>query len=249
MRFLAGLLLAGTLAWGTIAPVQVVNGTSSSCSAGACTLTVAATTAGNLGVVFLSATNTSTKISSVSGGGTWVANGACKTTSSAQAADLAYITSLTGGVTSLTITASNTYVNAVSFAEYSASGTWSFESCTLLANQSSTSHPTSPSVTTTGTSDLIVTVLATTGMHYGNTTVTGAGWTTPCPILLPGPALTNAQSAGDHALNVAPGSYQATFTGYSGGATFGAAAIVFSVTGGAGTTFVPQMPIWIQEEM
>lgn len=201
-----------------------------------CTFTGVTTTAGNLGVIQLAANYPLEHINSVSGAGTWVASGACpsQSTGTGTSGDIAYVLSLSGGTSTITVTASNAYSNAAIFTEYALSGaTWTVDgACQTLNNQAATTHPTSPSITTTGADDVIVTVLATSGMHYGSSTVTGTGWTTPLTMFFPGPAFSNAATVGDDAVGVAAGTYQATFTNIS--STFGSSLMAFTATSSGG---------------
>ena len=85
-QFLAIFFVVGTIAtclflphytYAAITRVQIVNPASTACSGTTCTITVSSTTAGDLGVITFIGSSVVTSISSVSGGGTWVANGAC----------------------------------------------------------------------------------------------------------------------------------------------------------------------------
>ena len=232
-----GTAVSGSTGAGTIVRVQQVVPETGACSGNTCTVTVSPTTAGNLGVIlFVGGSGGVSGIQSVSGGGTWTANNACLSSGGApsQISDIAYNLNLTSGATTITVTARNLYAYYVVYAEYSG-GTWSLDGvCQTLNNQASTANPKSPSITTTGSKDLLVTVVDTAGMHYGSATVTGTGWASPFTMYMPGPAFDNSQAAGDDALNVGPGTYQATFTTFSGGSTFSSSAFAFKAS-----VFVP----------
>lgn len=209
----------------TISNIQRVSPTSSVCVSATCTITVASTTAGNLGVVLATTGDHTTYISSVSGGGTWTANGACAAASTVQdgMSDIAYNLNLTGGATTITVTASSNYPGYVAYAEYHG-GTWTLDgACASAANVAASLTASSPPVTTTGAKDLIVTAIDIDYQHYSTQTVTGTGWTNPFDIFLPGPAFSNTNGVGNDALNVSAGTYQMSVTqnssmGYSSSA-------------------------------
>ena len=216
---------------GTITSVQIANSGSTAVNcAPTCSLTVTSTGSGHLGVIAYYSQSISGSfpfyISSVSGGGAWVSNGACRVqdTVTGTSVDLAYVLATTSGTTSISVTLTNNDSNATfAFYEYSAASSFSLGACTTLASQPSSANPTSPSFTTSATNSVGVTVLATVGIGYGTTTVTGTGCTTPYRVGLP----TIPQSATDDILNVAAGTYQCTFTGYAGGETYASAVLSF----------------------
>lgn len=115
-----------------------------------CTLSVSSTGTGNLLVLeYVSSgvgSNYLTNISSVTGGGTWVAGGAChaQDTASSQGTDIAYVLSSSSGTTSLSITLStNESLGMFLFKEYHrTSGTTSLDgSCQSLNTQSPSANP------------------------------------------------------------------------------------------------------------
>ena len=166
-----------TLSKATISLVQ--NPTMSQCGfVTSCAITVTSTGSGNFGFFSVATNSGSQNISSISGGGTWTIPGGttCRRTNGAGSEDCAYITSLTGGVTSITVTMSAKVTHLmIQFLEYSSAGL-SFD-----AGASTASSGANPSVTTitgiTGTNDLVIQSLT----NGNNATITGPGgnWTNP----------------------------------------------------------------------
>lgn len=145
---------------------QHVNTGSGACNGGAgadCpALTVSATGAGNVGVIMLlNAQASGHNIASVSGGGTWVipAASACELGNNNEGdVSCAYILSLTGGVTSITVTmnAASTLTD-VTYWEYSVSpGPALLDTTGTVRNTSASTSQTCNTLTLTGTKDIIV---------------------------------------------------------------------------------------------
>jgi hypothetical protein len=218
---------------GAITRVQQIVPTAK-CVSGPCTVNIAATEAGNLGVLMSlnEFAGNNVRIVDVTGGGAWVANGACKTQGSGDGGvvDIAYNLSLAAGTTSLTVNlnyfgSGGNYLMFVEYRPSSPGAPWSLDgACGHITGTSI--NPTTPTMVTSGANSVIVAVVGTASMNYGNTNVSGAGWTTPYTMFWPGPALPNTRGCGDDALNVPPGTYQATFNnGYS--KNFASSALAF----------------------
>jgi len=225
------VLLFSAFSLASIARVQHTSVINQNCSP-TCTLSISSTGSGHLLVlVYATGYSPGTSISSVTGGGTWVASGACvsQDTTGGSGIDIAYVLSSSSGTTSLSITVSHSdTLAAFAFAEYSG-GTASLDgSCQTISNQSASTHPLSAAITTAGTNDLIVTGVEQTGFHYGTTTVTnqqGTGWTTPIVEL-------NGVLGFDDDLNVSASTYQASFTG-SGSYTYCSSTFAFTFSSGS----------------
>ena len=204
----------------TFTAVQHLN--TGTCNGGApaiCTLTVSTMCASTpcIGIIYASNNgNGSQYITSVSGGGgTWISNGLCPSTDNhgdqyqGEWVDMAYNLSLTSGSSvAITINWSGNYGNGnFGYAEYTYTGSApTFGGCVTLGTTSSGPYV-SPSVTTTGSSSLIVTIEADNGRFISGNTVSGTGWTSPTTPI----TLNSGYQPGDDALNVAAGTYQVTY--------------------------------------
>jgi hypothetical protein len=127
------------------------------CTAGVCHLTVTSTGTGHAAILQAMATaGSGITISSVSGGcGTWVvASGAHISNASEIDVNQAYCTSTVSGATTITATMSTTSTFILIYFEWSWSGsTITFDVANTATNASGTT--TGPSLTLTGTNDLI----------------------------------------------------------------------------------------------
>jgi hypothetical protein len=179
-----------------------------------CSITVPSTTSGNL-LVFTSVNaDSATALLTPSGGGTWVTCSYATTTPIPETVAIYYVLSATGGTTSISLSASYEDYYGIAYTEY-AGGTFTLDGACQHTSGGATATPLSPSLTTAGAKDVLVTVLGSVYIDYGApaTTVSGAGWTSPLQTYLwlnkfaPG----NAVGIFDDGLNVAAGTYQATF--------------------------------------
>jgi hypothetical protein len=243
MRFLLLLAVCTSLANAALSRVQQVVVTCTDATPPyTCDITVSSTSAGNLGVLLELGNPSSAHMTAISGGGSWTI-ASCHGTETGiydYIGTVAYNTNLSAGVTTLSVTMGYNG-NRFVFTEYSGneSGTWDLDgTCQSRSNQTATEHPTSDSITTTGTHDVIVTQIVIGSMLYGNSTVTGTGWTTPYTMFFPGPTFSVTQGAGDDAVDVAAGTYQATFTGYAT-RPYGSLTLAFSFTASGGGSSAP----------
>jgi hypothetical protein len=202
---LLGVGNSGTV---TITRVQHSPSSSQACFP-TCPITISSTGSGNLGVLAYSDNAFSADhISSVSGGGTWIAAGACVAFESGSGTDLAYVLSLTGGVTSLSITLNGSDGGAdFVFFEYSrSSGSWALDgSCGTEAHSAANPNTTASMSVGVGNTDVIVAALATASGYCPGTAVGGTGWTTPILNVT-----TGTLAAFIDALQVNAGTYQGT---------------------------------------
>jgi hypothetical protein len=130
-----------------------------------CRLTVPSTGSGHLLVLIEGDTGSNGfKISSVSGAGTWVVPSGAGTCNANAGLSCAYVLSSTSGVTSVSVTlAGSTTTAGFSWWEISRS-TGSFTLDTQGAKaQSGTISPVSPTITCTGTNDVVITAIAGSG--------------------------------------------------------------------------------------
>jgi hypothetical protein len=201
----------------TIVRAQHAFSSDTNCSP-TCTLTISSTTAGDVGVLSYSDfTGASVHISSVSGGGTWVAAGACEASDTAGGdyTDQAYILSLTGSTTSISVTLSASDAGAdLQFNEYHrSSGSWTLDgSCGAVSNPTAANPTNTASMTVgSGNTDVIVAVLEPASNYCSGRAVGGTGWTTP--ILDVGGT---TASAFIDAVQVTSGTYQGTVAASTG---------------------------------
>lgn len=134
------------------------------CSGSSCTLTVSSTGSGH-GAVIQAAEAGGAHISSVSGGGTWTAPVGCQVNSGPVGGlSAAYNTSLSSGITSISITFSGTIADLdVVFREVSWSGSSiSYDTCGTVSGGPSTSAN-GPTLTLSGSSDAIGQFMASSG--------------------------------------------------------------------------------------
>lgn len=110
-RLILFLLLLSSPAWATISVTQhLISSSNCGATSQTCNLTITSTTAGNLGFASIHIGVATEFITSISGGGTWVAPGGCQgvDTGAAKATSCAYNLTLTGGTTSITVTRTST---------------------------------------------------------------------------------------------------------------------------------------------
>lgn len=215
IRRLLVLALLAPATWAAASRVQHTVLTGKVCSP-SCSLSITSTGSGNLLVVgyATAAATTSTTISSVSGAGTWHASGACPATDTAGSdfVDLAYNLNSTSGVTSLTVTLSQNDTADFEVAEYSG-GTWTLDgTCKAVSNPAATNPNTSGSITTAGSTDVIVAIWEGLNHYCSGEAVSGTGWTTPVLDVF----TAGSGSAFDDAMNVTAGTYQAGINNING---------------------------------
>lgn len=197
-------LLLVSQCWGTITLVQKSSNGASSGSP--FTTTLSNTAAGNAIVVI---------VNSHSATGTAVSDGVNTYSSTSQCANgsdqvqFFYVLSGAGNSGTLTITVSfstgnNIYANAREY--HTTSGTFSLDASACTTSPSSTSTPSSDSITTTGTLDVLAGAMTDFNATSGGC---GTGWTTNCT------GNTNQSSIVDEQgddIGVSAGTYSAKFT-------------------------------------
>jgi hypothetical protein len=187
---------------GTGATISRAHFTAAQITAGSGTITIPSTTAGNLLVVQLAIFNGSTTVSSITDGGdTFVSSGARP---SDGVVETWHCLSTAGGKTSVTVTLSASQTADVIIYEYQSTGsTWVLDTVNVQSTQAATTTPTSPTLTTTGANDVVMSVS------------TGPGGVTGTSANL-GQTFNNVSNQDGEGwadlLNVGPGTYQAKWT-------------------------------------
>jgi hypothetical protein len=129
------------------------------CASSPCAITVNSTGMGHIGIVGLMSYKSAVHISSVSGGGNWVHPSGCSAqTSDGTSTDLAYLWNETNGTTLISVTFSGKPGQGqIEYAEYSttAPSTW-FDGCGTNVINSDGTLPAGPSLTLSGSNDVIV---------------------------------------------------------------------------------------------
>jgi hypothetical protein len=152
--------------WTTSTGWSATGATSSTgvaCTPACPAVTVPTTVAGDLIYVqVVSSTNAFTISSGSAGAGTWVIPANCVSSGGTGELACAYVLSATGGVTTITITMSGSITATISIRSYHPSSTTAVAETVPAANSSAgcSNNCTTPSVTLTGTSDLIVAAIS-----------------------------------------------------------------------------------------
>jgi hypothetical protein len=177
--------------------VQSVAGAACTAGTATCSITVASTGTGNVGVLWANdQTGTPLTITSISGGGTWTIPSGCSLNhASIGTSNCAFIPSLTGGVTTITVTWSNATLNSnldkLKYFEYSVTGGGGVvldTSGTIFDSSSGTSQP-GVALTLSGSSDLILqSLIASLGTvsgvtTYGHLTPSSSGYDAAAELL------------------------------------------------------------------
>lgn len=199
----------------TITRVQTSTSSSMNCNP-TCSVTIPATGAGHLLVLqYRTGYGSLAYMSSVTGGGSWVTG--CRAVNSAYGtiADLAYALSSTSGATSLSVTLSHYDPGAVFVSVEYSGGTFTADgSCVAAADQSALTNPLTAAITTTGSAELVVSIIDQQGLNYGSGTVSavsGTGWSTPVVANNGSDDVVDARGASG--AGVVPGTYQASVAG------------------------------------
>lgn len=154
-------MIGGGSASGTFTLVQHVLGAACTGGTNTCSITVSATTSGNIGILDASDFNgASLTISSVSGGGTWTSPAGCVINTTGLGTTMcSYNLNLTGGATTITVTWSSTFtsnLDQLRYYEYHYSGSSvSFDNAGTVSNAASNT-PSGVTPSLSGTKDVIV---------------------------------------------------------------------------------------------
>jgi IPT/TIG domain len=141
------------------ATISRVHSTAGQITAGSGSITVPSTAAGNLLVVQVALFNGTPQVSSVTDGGDTFVLATNSRPSDGQV-ETWYCLNTAGGKTSVTVTANSSVTMDVDVNEYQAPGaTWSFDIANSQTRQSATTTPTSPTLTTTGSNDVVVSLI------------------------------------------------------------------------------------------
>ncbi len=141
------------------ATISRAHSTAGQITAGTGSITVPSTTAGNLLVVQVALFNGTPQVSSVTDGGDTFVLATNSRPSDGQV-ETWYCLNTAGGKTAVTVTANSSVTMDVDVNEYQAPGaTWSFDIANSQTRQSATTTPTSPTLTTTGSNDLVVSLI------------------------------------------------------------------------------------------
>lgn len=153
------LIAALLLPLSASATITLIQNPGASCGSSPCTITFTATGSNHLGILTVLNDDGAggRYVSSISGAGTWSVPAGAQANGDSGAVSAAYCLSLTGGVTSITITFNVSAGYAVQFWEYSSTDTFLLDAVgTLVDNTGTATSWPGVALTLSGSNDVIV---------------------------------------------------------------------------------------------